>query len=181
MKSTINFVNVSGSKWVEKTQKDLAALANEACNLAALQETGLVPKVVSCPLVGSHIYTSLIPNAVSLGDAISMVARYQITFEQFEGILIAILDALEKFWSQGWVHRDLHGNNILVTRNQRRYQAFLIDFEFSRKAEYATEWEHDRARLYDWILEELQFSFDFWPVEIAKYVDWLDSVKVTLQ
>lgn len=114
----------------------------EWVNLCALQGTGLVPVVDEemDPQDEDHLLIACVNNAATIGDYCSAYLKGLIPLEIIREILSLVADVVSKFHNLGWVHNDLHGNNVVIGHGRDDWEVYIIDLALATKNQSIPSW-----------------------------------------
>lgn len=101
---------------------------------------------------GSYLDLILINQAATLGDYLQAWYAGEIPDGDIVAILLATAETLAKCYAVGLVHGDLHLNNVVVTWEDGRWKAYLIDFGYSIVIGYDDAIEYNDPDGYCWYL-----------------------------
>ena len=149
--------NWDGHNWLSKRDQEGAPvdpkgrplIYREWQFLCKLQGTGLVPVVdtESSPLDNGMFYIECINNAATVGDYVSAYLDGLIPIEVVKDILTLTQKSVEEFHSLGFIHNDLHGNNVVVGHDRQGWRVYIIDVALSTFDGHMPQWLDDTFSL----------------------------------
>jgi len=149
-----------GKKWLLKTTRpgeNPELIKNEIEVIRELQDTGVVPELHEDYLDDSwgeaESYAMLmINNAASLGDYAEAAVAGIIPMNVLGDILKVAAASLEEFHQSGYIHNDLHANNLVITLAPKgQWKVYVIDFGWSYKEGELPDWmDYERS----WVAED---------------------------
>ena len=129
-------VDSKGRPWLCKAEKEgkEAFLHIEWLNLCRLQDTGLVPAVGRKVDPNKYGFLSIlcVESAVPVSEYVSAFLDGLIPFEVVEAVLSEVSRVVSEFHSLGWIHNDLHPNNVLIDYCDG-WKAYIIDLSWATK------------------------------------------------
>ncbi|NBD32836.1 MAG: hypothetical protein GVY17_07715 [Cyanobacteria bacterium] len=116
---------------VEKTTNNAFGLEQEYGTMVALWEAGFsaCPQPIALENEGDTIIMAEIVYGVQMVEVLDLYQAGQLPQMLVMYLLDGLRDVLNRFWSTGFAHGNLHGRNILVGLDiQKNWRIWLIDF-----------------------------------------------------
>ncbi len=156
---------------IKKDKPGFDLVGNEFKCLLELQESGLVPEVDESSFDGWSFVIKEVAYGATL-DEYCRVCPDNVLLE----IMASVGKMLNQFWSLGFVHRDLHANNILIGYSQGQWRSYLIDFGHS----YNTNWSEEDLELYCNNRGDILQELPIWEDDFTTLQDALDFINPDL-
>jgi serine/threonine protein kinase len=160
--NTGEFVAIKKIPLKNKKKEDIMLIKNEISLMAGLNDPHIV-RYIDNKEKGGFLY--IVMEYLETGSLASLVKRYKLTEDMISKYISQVLEGLKYLHGEGIIHRDIKGDNVLLTKKS---EIKLADFGVAQALDNIEE--NDIAGTPNWMAPEVislagaQYTSDIWSV-----------------